>query len=210
MKVFVVGGRSFYDYMNWIPDAEPTEDLASAELVLFAGGEDVDPEMYSEPRGKYTSSNINRDIKEVKLLGKALELKKPLLGICRGSQFLCAMAGGRLVQHQEQNMYCHFIQTFDNKELIITSTHHQAQFPYNLNEGEFKVLGWTENLSKFHLDGEDKEISDKPFKEVEIAYYPTINALAIQGHPEHLIMKNHPSTIFWLQGLVRNLLTNKL
>jgi gamma-glutamyl-gamma-aminobutyrate hydrolase PuuD len=67
--------------------------------VLFAGGEDVDPELYDE-RKKYDSVRINRkrDEFELALLDRALQARRPLLGICRGAQMINVKFGGALYQ----------------------------------------------------------------------------------------------------------------
>lgn len=53
------------------------------DLVLFTGGEDVDPSMYNEKIGKYTSINQNRDLIENEVYSRFYG--RPLfLGICRG------------------------------------------------------------------------------------------------------------------------------
>lgn len=208
-KIYVVG-RGFDRYTNWM-QGELTNDINKATLIVFGGGEDVHPSIYNEPTGKFTYTNKDRDLDELEIFKKALELNIPCLGICRGSQFLCAANGGRLVQHQENPSYIHKIKTYDNKELEISSTHHQAAFPYNLKEDEYKVLGWTNCISKFHLDGTNNEISDIPFKECEIVYYPKNNCLGIQGHPEMLFDDNkYSETIEYLRNLLDLFLSKKL
>ncbi len=96
LKVYVVGKAK--GYANWLPDVDLVEGVKQADLVLFTGGEDVDPSMYDEPKGKNTWSNLNRDLTEKKIFDEAVATKKLMLGVCRGSQFLCVMNGGKLVQ----------------------------------------------------------------------------------------------------------------
>ena len=79
-------------------------------------------------------------------------------------------------------MYIHDIATIDKKVFKITSTHHQAAYPYNIPTEDYELIGWTENISRFHLGGNNEELN--PGKEVEIIYYPKTNDLGIQGHPE--------------------------
>jgi len=72
------------------------EDL---DGILFAGGEDVDPALYQEPR-KYENVQVNRarDEFEQALLEGALTRRLPILGICRGSQVINVKFGGTLYQ----------------------------------------------------------------------------------------------------------------
>lgn len=208
-KVYVVGQSKHY--ANWLKNFELTSSLENADLILFTGGEDVDPSVYNEERGRYTNSNIHRDLFEKKFFNESLALNKPMLGICRGSQLLCALSGGRLVQHQENPDYIHECQTFDDKRFLITSTHHQAQYPYDMDKNDYKLIAWTENISKMHLDGNNKEISDKSFKEAEIVFYPKTKCLGIQGHPESMHGNaKYQNTFDYLNNLIVKLLDNTL
>ena len=66
---------------------------------LFTGGQDVSPQMYGEAM-KPTCGELcpARDTLERELLYRALERDKPILGICRGIQFLNVALGGTLYQ----------------------------------------------------------------------------------------------------------------
>ncbi|MCR5799806.1 MAG: gamma-glutamyl-gamma-aminobutyrate hydrolase family protein [Lachnospiraceae bacterium] len=66
---------------------------------LFTGGHDVSPEIYSEPpmEGKISCCR-KRDEMETFILKEAIESNKPVLGICRGIQFINAYLGGTLYQ----------------------------------------------------------------------------------------------------------------
>ncbi len=184
-NIYVVGGDTVY--ANWMK-GRIVQDMAMSDLVVFTGGEDVDPDLYNCPAHPRTSFNRTRDDREIEELKLAIALNLPLVGICRGSQFLCAMAGGELVQHQENPSFVHPIITHDGRSLLVSSTHHQAQFPWDMDDDQFKVLAWSEGVSRFHQDGLTSEMvlnhPDAKGREVEIAYYKAPNALAIQSHPE--------------------------
>jgi len=66
---------------------------------LFAGGNDLDPQLYGQTKGVHVKdvSEI-RDYLEVYLMKKALSDKKPVLGVCRGMQLLNVLRGGTLYQ----------------------------------------------------------------------------------------------------------------
>lgn len=179
-KIYIVGGGP--DYVNWM-DGDITNKMDEATLVCFTGGEDVSPSFYSRIPHPTTGTSYKRDIFEREEFLKAQKLGKKMIGICRGSQFLCAMSGGILVQHQENPSFYHHIDTYDGKRILITSTHHQAQYPFLLPENEYKVLAWTNNLSDFHY-GQSYQEELNPPKECEIVYYPKTKAFGIQGHPE--------------------------
>lgn len=207
VNVYVVGGDT--GYANWLPNTKVVKTLDSADVVLFTGGEDVDPSLYGEPMGKYTGSNLMRDLEEKKIFQKAAEAGKKMLGICRGSQFLCVMAGGKLVQHQQNPLSIHKISLEDGNVINITSTHHQAAYPYNLNMFQYRIIGWTNYISRMHLDGNDTELNPK--KECEIVKYHKIKALGIQGHPEfEHFQAAEPESLKVLQELYEKFVTDKL
>ena len=73
--------------------------VATCDGFLFTGGQDVAPELYGtkDTTGTVVSSP-ERDKLETLLLKKALQADKPILGICRGFQFLNVFLGGTLWQ----------------------------------------------------------------------------------------------------------------
>lgn len=81
------------------PVRSPRELAEDFDGILFAGGEDVDPRFYGEPK-KYTSVQVNRvrDEFELALLERALSRRLPILGICRGTQMINVRFGGTLYQ----------------------------------------------------------------------------------------------------------------
>ncbi len=179
-KIYVVGWSR--EYANWC-QGRIVDDMADADIVLFTGGEDVSPSLYGKRPHPTTGSNRMRDAEEVAEFRAALEMGKPMLGICRGAQFLCVMAGGKLVQHQS-HPYLHDVTTDDGRTIKVTSTHHQRQYIQGLGD-KAKLIAWAEHLSPFAFGESDADKLDED-KEVEIAYYPEIKALGIQSHPEYV------------------------
>lgn len=67
--------------------------------VVLTGGHDVAPELYNAVRQPYCGTSCKlRDEMERYILKKSVELDKPVLGICRGVQFMNACFGGTLYQ----------------------------------------------------------------------------------------------------------------
>jgi putative glutamine amidotransferase len=207
-KIYVVGPQK--GYANWM-NGELVDTIEKADLVVFTGGEDVSPELYNEPSHPTTGNSPRRDKEEVIEYTKAKALNKSMIGICRGSQFLCVMAGGKLVQHQMNPLNVHSIETLDGKTIDITSSHHQAQYPFLLKpDEEYKLLAWTKGMSKYHFDGVGKELSLIDGKEAEIVYYPKIKALGIQGHPEWMGREEYKETFNYLDNLLNKHLAEEL
>ena len=66
---------------------------------LFTGGQDVSPSLYHEEKTvRCGECSSERDAMEHMLLKNAMQLDKPILGICRGIQFINAALGGTLWQ----------------------------------------------------------------------------------------------------------------
>lgn len=203
-KVFVIGGD--LNYANWIPNKKFVRTVEEADLVFWTGGEDVSPSLYGQKKHPKTYTNASRDTYEKSIYIKAQELGKVCLGVCRGSQFLTSMQpDGMLVQHQE-NPGMHYIKTFDGKNLKVSSTHHQAQYPFKMPKENYKILGWTENMLPFHEGGEKEELA--PEKECEVVVYPKTKCLGIQLHPEHLDYNSE--TNVWCRELLDKHLNDQL
>jgi gamma-glutamyl-gamma-aminobutyrate hydrolase PuuD len=172
-------------------NANEWDSSKKIDLVLFTGGEDVDPTYYNENVGEYTHCNRKRDEYEMKLMFSRSTLRRiPKLGICRGAQFVTVMSGGKLVQdvngHAISNLHKITYKNDYIPDMDITSTHHQMMNPYDMDEAAYEVIATSTNyLSDKYLNGLNKNISlPRGFKEAEIVYYPKTLSLAIQGHPE--------------------------
>lgn len=202
MKVYVVGGALYY--ANFLEDATLVNSVEEADVVLFTGGEDVDPSLYGCEKDSHTFSNINRDLEEAEEF-KKIRPDQLALGICRGSQFLCVMNGGLLVQHCSGHAL-RSTHAISNDEIMyeITSTHHQMQYPYNLSDKDYTILYSSGALSDFYIgDKIDPAVINE---EPEIVLYHKEGfpkCLAVQGHPE---MMPNSSVAKMISNLVKELI----
>jgi putative glutamine amidotransferase len=73
--------------------------LTGCSGLLLTGGEDVFPDYYGKPQEIKLCEEIDRyrDSLELALIKKAIELKMPIFGICRGEQILNVATGGTLI-----------------------------------------------------------------------------------------------------------------
>ena len=82
------------------PGSSLPETLDLVDGLVFSGGSDLDPELYSAEAHPETNGVIReRDDFELELMRAALERDVPMLAICRGSQVLNVALGGDLEQH---------------------------------------------------------------------------------------------------------------
>ena len=193
LNIVIADDSSSLEYVSYLNEkykvtvhkSTDVKNPKDIDLVLFTGGEDVNPEQYYEPIGKYTSINKARDRKEIdtfhKFRGHSL-----LLGICRGSQMMTVLSGGKLIQHVEGHCRDHSMILNNKLRYTITSSHHQMLYPFDLNEKDYELVAYSEYFqSNTYLNGDNEEIElPKNFLEPEIVYYKNTNALCIQGHPE--------------------------
>lgn len=207
MKVFVAGGPDKEIYGKWIYGYEKASSVSTADLVVLVGGADVDPSRYGENSHPTTRVNKIVDESDHRIIVDALVSDIPIVGICRGSQFLCVEAGGTLVQNCDNHgiMGTHDIITSDGDVYAITSTHHQMANPMKLvSSGDAKIIASAfPTRSTFKVDGDDKEISELTGIEPEIVYYEHLNALGIQGHPEY--MEQQSKIVAYLNVLINKL-----
>jgi len=70
-----------------------------ADGILFSGGDDIHPRYYGEePLADMVISPDERTEFETALLREAMQLRKPVLGICLGAQLINVTLGGSLYQ----------------------------------------------------------------------------------------------------------------
>lgn len=172
------------------------DDLKNIDLIIFGGGQDVCPALYDHKNvashcGEQPSARDlwERDLFELNYSTKHVV---PMLGICRGAQFLCAMTGGYLIQHVDNHAGVeHIIKLCDgtdnDKEIVGNSYHHQMMIPV-INSC---ILGYTKNRSKdWYYDTISAQKYNRlthfnPAINAEIVLF-NANAIGFQPHPEYL------------------------
>lgn len=183
------------------------EEIPKADLIVFGGGQDVHPKLYGHPNvGSYVGNNPGtRDNFEQIVFEIASKQGKPLFGICRGAQFLCAMAGGTLVQDVTNHSGTHMITTSDGREIAMTSAHHQMMWP---GATEHELLAWTSQRRSRHYKWAGGDISIN--KEPEVVWFPKIKALGVQGHPEFFPNPYEPGVVYTRELVNKYLLKGEM
>ncbi|HEY0002355.1 MAG TPA: gamma-glutamyl-gamma-aminobutyrate hydrolase family protein [Actinoplanes sp.] len=93
--VTLAGGRA----VLLPPDNQDTDVLRVLDALVLTGGPDLDPALYGSAPEPLTVTDRDRDLAEMSMVRRALNLDMPVLGVCRGMQQLAVAAGGRLHQH---------------------------------------------------------------------------------------------------------------
>lgn len=203
-RIFIVGGN--YDYIRMLYNMgyRGAPSLEECDIVLFTGGEDVDPRLYGEEPLRRTFFNKQRDEYEMAIFNKAVEMGKPMVGICRGGQFLNVANKGKMWQDVNGHAGNHQMFIVDAKgktmkTIDVTSTHHQMMIPSD--EGE--VLAVAEKSTEFLGFGQEKSIPKPKRQDVEVVWYGKTGCLCFQPHPE---FKDAPSECTkYFESLLENL-----
>jgi len=168
-----------------------TSDLMLADLVVFTGGEDIDPVLYGEdPIKECGTLNPRRDQHEVEVFNNAKNFNIPMIGICRGAQFLNVMNGGTLWQHVDNHTMGHKARCLLTGEIItVTSTHHQMMRPPE--SAEVVMIAHqdsnrdTPSLCTTKLADKCTQYPGLADCDPEVVWFEKTKCLCVQFHPEY-------------------------
>ncbi|MGH4123175.1 MAG: gamma-glutamyl-gamma-aminobutyrate hydrolase family protein [Clostridium sp.] len=164
------------------------------DALILSGGHDVNPLLYGEePIQNLGGILPKRDTFDIKLVKIALEMNKPILGICRGEQILNVAGGGSL--HQDLSYIDGCFIKHNQGSLPSVATH-----TVQILEGTklHEILGDTVMTNSFHHLA-IKEVAPG-YKISAISKDGVIEAiekegggfiLGVQWHPE-MMAKDHP------------------
>lgn len=136
------------------------------DLIVFTGGEDLNPRLYGEKPQGAVGWNDHRDQQEKMIYNKYVN-KIPMAGICRGGQFLNVMNGGKMIQHIPNH-------AGDHDVFIEQGFYFGGVTP--LREGHHQGMIEGPNAVVIGTDVRDQNR--------EILYYPETKSFCFQAHPE--------------------------
>lgn len=200
--VYIVGGydrevvKLFAEYGKNRPGStifRGTKDIAEADIVVFTGGADVDPQLYNERALSKTFIEPARDKLDLEAWGTAPE-SAIKVGICRGAQFLNVMCGGSLWQDVDNHRAGHtIVDRMTGNRVWATSTHHQMMRPGKgarliavANMANHKVAAgrdWERHSGEGHIA--NVSFLDGDVIDPEVLAYDDQKVLCFQPHPEH-------------------------
>jgi len=112
---------------------EETDGSVTPDFMVFTGGADVTPSLYFKEEDLRTYTDKRRDYTDYCTLIAGRLQRVPMLGICRGMQFLHVAGGGTLTQHISGHAgTSHKLLMPDGTpiygwdKLYVNSTHHQC------------------------------------------------------------------------------------
>ncbi len=187
---------AYSDYLQRLgvmlfPVSNSTSDVSlylqkvQIEGIILSGGNDVDPLMYGSRRTEGLSLALKRDRIEKAMLEYAVSHHLPVLGVCRGMQFINAYFGGKIIDFREKGI-CHPAGKEHPHSVIIMQNQ--------------ESLGKEAKVNSYHNQGlTEKELSSqlRAFAVsaegiVEGFYYPSLPIVGVQWHPE----RNSPDEEF--------------
>lgn len=184
LDVFIVGNCFLSGAVQLFAkaDCRAAPSIKEADLVVFLGGADIDPQLYGEKALGCTHFNPTQDQAEIDAFTEALHAGVPSFGICRGMQFLHAMSGGKLYQDVRNHTGTHNIVDVETGAIIrASSMHHQMC----IEDDNTFALAYAETPGhgRTYLTY-SKEMTDPQHRDLEAAIYSNIDSIGVQGHPE--------------------------
>lgn len=180
--------------------------LACVDGLLLSGGEDVSPLLYGEdPIKEVKKFSVPRDSQEMILFQKAFDMKKPILGICRGHQLIHVALGGSL--HQDVYAQVSGAIGHDPIENSVDALYHQVVI--DVDTQLYKIFN-TEVLGVNSLHHQAVKQVGRGMKATAHAKDGMIEGteymgdqflVSVQWHPEDLTLK-HPQHLELFKAFV--------
>lgn len=186
------------------PRCTLVHDYNNSDLVVLTGGVDINPHLYGQiPLETTWQSNLYRDREEQEIFKKCIQDKKPIVGICRGAQFLNVMNGGTLEQHVPEHQQAHNILYSDDWDTILSQKGDQGS---ELTKVLYALAGHHQcmrDCKRAKIIGAS-EFDNNP----EIVFWPETRCLGHQPHPEW--MPSHSVYRHYFYDSIFNLLGDSL
>lgn len=185
MNVLIINGSMAYANMWKAHGHKIVNTFANADVIQFTGGEDVTPSMYGEAAHKQTYNSEVRDKYELQYYQQAVADNIPVVGICRGGQFLNVVNGGKMYQHVNNHAIGGTHSLIDLPTGVVhhvTSTHHQMMRAGPSGE----VVAIAHGRSEFRENMIDGKLNEEygAHDDVEVVFYEDTKSLCFQPHPE--------------------------
>lgn len=211
-QIRIALSKTYGTYESWLKKADPAVEivnmygrntdsaiiiLESCSGLLLTGGEDVNPARYGKENelSKCEAIDNYRDSLEFALIKKAISMKMPVFGICRGEQILNVALGGTLLTD---------IPTDAGTTVIHRSSSGTTGSPHIVNIDKksvlFRLTGITrDTVNSYHHQAIDKiapgfritAVSDNGVAEAMERKSPEGKPfiMAVQWHPEKATQK---------------------
>lgn len=204
MNVYIVNGNPQYKRMFEKLNYVVVDDMLSSDLVCFTGGEDVSPSMYGHEKHNTTGSNINRDRFELDVFDICFKRNIPMVGICRGGQFLNVASGGEMYQDCTSHTQSHMITDVETGlQVWASSTHHQMMKP----KGNHTIIAvGSQRGSRTYWDN-THFVTEQSRIDIEVVHYPETQCICFQPHPEFgTVSEQYETLIEYFDAVIQHYL----
>lgn len=203
MDIYVEGDkmeRSAFAKMFAPSKCKGVTSPLDADLVVFTGGVDVDPNLYGAVQHTATFSSSQRDKRDKDVWDICVENGIPMLGVCRGAQFGAVMKGAKLYQDVDNHNQDHNIYDVRTKTTIhVSSVHHQMVIE---DKAGGMVILADSNVARTRWKDPFNKVVGVKF-DVEAFWYPDVAFLGVQGHPEY---SGYDEFRLWTLKLIEDLI----
>ena len=150
------------------------------QCIVLSGGNDIHPSYYDGEVMEGLNASLERDRTEEALLVMAIEKKLPVLGICRGMQFINVYFKGGLIVDIKESVGDEVSHVASDHEIFIA------------DNGWIDLLGDRIMVNSYHNSGITKgtlspeliSFANAGDEVIEGFYHPTLPIVGIQWHPE--------------------------
>lgn len=182
-RVYILPGfahnlvRKYFSHHGY----QVVESLSESDIVVFLGGDDINPKLYQEQPAGAEAWDDERDKFEIEMYAQAEDRFK--IGICRGGQLLNVLNGGSLWQDvNNHGSGVHMVTDFiTNEKVLLNSLHHQQMRPTDDAE---VIAGCHLSSAKDCYSGYWSKSPGCEDVDVEAVWYGKTKSLCFQPHPQ--------------------------
>lgn len=208
------------------------EDVGRCDGMVIPGGlPDVNPAYWEEENTACHVVDAEMDERQMAMIERAIALRKPMFGICRGMQLVVVRYGGSLIQdiasgefhryeegnarfHSVRNILGTFMSELYGDSMKVNSGHHQAvkKLPDNFRVSQLWCPDETELERSVALAAADGLHEGTDHCIIEAVYQTDYPFVGLQWHPElrgglfckHLDLSKIRSYFYRMMGENRN------
>lgn len=187
--IYIVGEeKALFPRLLSLAKCWPAASVQEADIVLFTGGiDDVSPQLYGKTPHHETYNDFDADVRDIQVFREAVALGVPMVGVCRGAQFLHVMNGGELYQHVDGHSGKHDIWLRKDRKTIQASSVHHQMCKYNprmevLADAICSTYRWQDPYACNTPPANRQSMNDF---DIEAFWYEDTACFGVQGHPEY-------------------------